>query len=155
MAIRLEDSSTAIWLLGITTAGLLTTTVSTGVPQTLFLNNGGLSWQIGVNTGGLLTSTNVTSGNYPASVTLEDISGGLWALSVTFAGLLQTGPGMALPWVQNGFGAGTDNSIVGGGGGFLAYPQPIVIDGPINFQYNSSTPQGQGNIFSVFNPGRN
>lgn len=27
-------------------------------------------------------------------------------------------------WYPNGLGAGTDNDIVGGGGGFMSYPQP-------------------------------
>jgi hypothetical protein len=31
---------------------------------------------------------------------------------------------MPTPWVPNGYGAGADNSVVGGGGGYMAYPQP-------------------------------
>lgn len=68
-------------------------------------------------------------------------------------------------WVQNGFGAGTDNRIVGGGGGFLAYPQPpnpVGVGpeangqfGPINFTYSSSATPILGNYFTILNPGRN
>ena len=68
-------------------------------------------------------------------------------------------------YVPNGFGAGTDNRVDGGAGGFMAIPQPPnpVGVGPeangqfgaLEFTYDSSTPAGAGNIFSISNPGRN
>lgn len=69
-------------------------------------------------------------------------------------------------WQSNGFGAGTDNQIVGGGGGYMAYPQPQVPAngvgpeadgqfGSLTFTYDSSTSAGKGNQFSIQNPGRN
>jgi hypothetical protein len=71
-----------------------------------------------------------------------------------------------MTWQTNGWGAGTDNSVVGGLGGFMAYPQPPAngifttpeqneLCGPLTFSYNSSTPSGQGNIFVISNPGSN
>jgi hypothetical protein len=35
-------------------------------------------------------------------------------------------------WVPNGAGSGRDNSIVGGGGSFMAYPQPPSPSGLFN-----------------------
>lgn len=70
-----------------------------------------------------------------------------------------------MAWVPNGGGAGTDNRVVGGQGGFMAYPQPPnpVGVGPeangqfeaLNFTYDSSTATAAGNIFRIENPGRN
>lgn len=72
---------------------------------------------------------------------------------------------MALPFVPNGYGAGTDNTAVGGLGGFMAYPQPPspVGKGPeangqfqaLNFTYSSAATPSQGNYFVILNPGRN
>jgi hypothetical protein len=69
-----------------------------------------------------------------------------------------------MAWQNNG-GIGVDNSIAGGGGGWMAIPQPPnpVGAGPeangqyerLVFSYDSSTPQGKGNIFQILNPGRN
>lgn len=68
-----------------------------------------------------------------------------------------------MAWVQNGYGAGTDNSVVGGAGGFMAYPQPPLPTGQyttpetngqfgsLNFTYDNN----MGNRFVIVNPGRN
>lgn len=70
-----------------------------------------------------------------------------------------------MTWVPNGFGAGTDNSAAGGGGGYTAIPQPANPASGVGpeqngqfealvFTYNSSTATALGNIFTINNPGR-
>lgn len=73
------------------------------------------------------------------------------------------------PWMPNGWGAGTDNSIVGAGGGFVAYPQPPTPGGfssaaqppntfpekngqfgPVSITVNNTI----GTFFVISNPGR-
>lgn len=66
-----------------------------------------------------------------------------------------------MAWQNNGYAAGTDNSVAGGQGGFVAYAQPpvptnvIVVPeswgqyGPLNFTYTSG---GLVN-FIINNPG--
>lgn len=164
MAILLQDSSSGIWSLGVTTGGLLTTTSVSGLPRTLFINVAGLqSWQIGVTTGGLLTSTLVTfAPNRVQFIVLKDSSEQNWTLSVLQGGLLQTEFGGNLPWVPNGTGAGTDNSEVGGDGGYMAYPQPLQSGvtsinpeqngqcAPLTFTFDTNDIE-----FVISNPGRN
>lgn len=169
MIVRLQDSNSQIWVVGVSTSGLLTTTLSSGITQNEFLSVGNLSFQLGVTTGGLLTTTSVPfSASYPTILLFFDTSDVSWEVSVLSSGLLQTTLGSPVfPWVQNGFGAGTDNSIVGGAGGYMAYPQPpspvpsfaipeaVGQFGSLNFSYNSGTSSGAGNVFSISNPGRN
>jgi hypothetical protein len=75
-----------------------------------------------------------------------------------------------MPWSQNGFGAGTDNSVAGGAGGFEAIPQPVTGTPPFNpfAPYLAPIPEWQGqfgsesftylseggNFFTINNPGR-
>jgi hypothetical protein len=124
----LQDSGGGVWLLGVTTQGNLTTTLATGFVTPLVLNSaGGQSFQIGVTTIGLLTSTAVPFSLNPKSIVLTDSSNDTWFLSVNVIGQLQTTQLAA--WQPNGFGADIDNSIVGGAGGYMAYPQPPQPDG--------------------------
>lgn len=72
-------------------------------------------------------------------------------------------------FVPNGLGAGTDNSAVGGAGGYTAYPEPPTPGGfaeasqpPITFpEKNGQFGPGSltylsigGNYFVMTNPGR-
>ena len=70
---------------------------------------------------------------------------------------------MTTPWVPNGFGSGEDNSVVGGGGGYMAYPQPPtglnaafnppednVQEGALEF----TSPASMLCHFTISNPGR-
>lgn len=75
-----------------------------------------------------------------------------------------------MSWVPNGFGAGTDNAVAGGGGGFESIPQPVTGTPPFNSfaPYQSPLPEWQGqfgsesftyiaaggNSFRINNPGR-
>jgi hypothetical protein len=69
-----------------------------------------------------------------------------------------------MAWVTNGGGAGTDNRVVGGLGGFMSYPQPPNPAGvgpeangqfgALNFTYSSGVTPSQGNFFILVNPGR-
>lgn len=72
-----------------------------------------------------------------------------------------------MAWQPNGGGCGTDNSVVGGGGGYMAYPQPPAPGGQFtnnaprsgswNGQFGPVTytfPAGTGIYFSISNPGR-
>lgn len=137
-----------------------------GAPHiSLFLKDANnQAYQINVTTLGTLTATQTSSSSGIASVRIGNSNYGL-AISTT--GNLEVvypfiGPSM---WVPNGFGAGTDNSVVGGAGGFMAIPQPpnpIGVGPEANgqyealvFNYNSGTSQGAGNVFSINNPGRN
>ncbi len=92
-SILLQDSSSGIWLIGVTDAGLLTCTPSSGTPVTVFLNDtNGNSWQLGITTGGILTTTPVPNSSYPASITLTSLYGIPYRLLVTPSGM-----GGALP----------------------------------------------------------
>ena len=171
MNVFLEDSSGVVWLLAVTTGGLLTTTATVvGAAQPFYLSDSsGNTWLIGVTTGGLLTTTQEGPPGQPLFVTLQTIPyQAIFNLSVLTSGLLQTvpaGPVGVAVWEPNGFAAGTDNSVVGGGGGFLAYPQPpfpVGVGpeangqfGPLYFTYDSSTATAKGNMFTISNPGRN
>ena len=77
-----------------------------------------------------------------------------------------------MTWVPNGLGAGVDNSVAGGGGGFMSLPQPPSPGGvfnptgkggsqdngnswnggfgPTNVRFNNTI----GTDFSISNPGR-
>ena len=70
---------------------------------------------------------------------------------------------MPTPWTTNGFGAGTDNSVVGGGGGFMSYPQPptgpnAAFNPPENDlqagSLNFTSPATMLVHFVISNPGR-
>lgn len=166
MSFILEDSSTGKWLLGVNVLGQLTTTSTSGLSTTIFLNFEGIqTWQLGVTTQGLLTTTAVPLVQAPAFIILSDPFDNNWEVSVNSQGELQDQPVGIIIWVPNGFGAGTDNTIVGGQGGYMAYPQPAVPGGPtpeddgqfgpLEFVYNSATATAAGNYFVISNPGRN
>lgn len=163
MTIFLDDGTSVTWRLGVNTGGLLTTTVSSGVPTTLFLSNGSQNYEVGVTPTGNITTTLVGSSSFSNSFILIDSIGNSWALTVLAGGFLQTTFAAEHAWVQNGFGAGTDNSVIGGLGGFMAYPQPPT---PVN---SFSTPEAVGQFgplnitvdnttvdvtFVIQNPGR-
>ena len=87
----LEDSSGGIWGVGITTGGLITTTLLAGTPNTLYLNDSlGNTWQVRISTGGILSTTSVAIGDNPQSIVLIDSLGITWEVSITTGGLLQT-----------------------------------------------------------------
>lgn len=163
MAILLEDSDSVTWVLGVGTDGLLTTTAAPGIARALFINRGGQSWMVGVEPSGLLTTTSVTFSPYRIQfLILTDALDQNWTLSITDDGLLQTSFGGDIFWQPNGYGAGTDNSVVGGAGGYMAYPQPPpsgefttpetdALCGPLFITFNNN----QGNAFSIQNPGSN
>ncbi len=68
-----------------------------------------------------------------------------------------------MTWRPNGFGADTDNSVVGGGGGYMAYPQPPSGPNPVLNPPENNGQFGQlsftfndfkGTFFQINNPGR-
>jgi hypothetical protein len=167
MNIVLQDSSGQNWLVGVDSTGRATTkavTSGAGTPVTLLLQDANsVVWQISVDTRGRLVSTATILAPSPSYLSAE-IDDSKWNLIITTGGQVQTFSPFS-GWVPNGGGAGTDNSVVGGLGGFMAYPQPpnpVGIGpeadgqfGALAFVYDSSTPQGKGNQFVLFNPGRN
>jgi hypothetical protein len=88
--ILLQDSSSGIWLLGVTDGGVPDLTPSSGIPQTLFLNDSvGNSWQVGVTTLGALTATPVTNAAYGTAMQLISPSGYSFGLFLIPAGVSQ------------------------------------------------------------------
>lgn len=64
MSFILQDSSTALWTVGVTDTGLLTTApATTGTVATVILRDSSTStnWQLGITTGGLLTTTSTAT----------------------------------------------------------------------------------------------
>lgn len=128
--------------LGVDVQGRLTTTPypkppsSITIPFFILTDSSGQTWQIDVNSTGQLTTTQVAYNSAAPTFLLLPIpinSGGNVAmLTVSTSGILQTQVGGVTTWVQNGMGAGTDNSIAGGGGGFMALPQPPSPSGAFN-----------------------
>lgn len=77
-----------------------------------------------------------------------------------------------MTWFPNGFGSGADNSVAGGGGGFVSLPQPPSPSGTFNpagkggSQDNGNSWNGQfssltltvnnsiGTFYQISNPGR-
>lgn len=166
MALLLQDSSTNIWSVTSNAVGNLVTSTSSGTaPQFLFLvDSSGQVWQLSVTTGGLLQTTPGVSSDTP-QYAFYDLGGSPnYALYINVLGLLQTKTGQGTGgWVPNGYGAGADNSVVGGGGGFMAYPQPPtgpraafnppeqnLQAGVLNFTFSNGT----GVWFQATNPGR-
>jgi hypothetical protein len=93
MNIFLADSSSGIWLVGVTDQGILTQTPSGGQPTTLTLNDaGGNSWAVTISTGGILQQNPVTNGNYSTSIILESPGGFSFQLVVLTSGVLQQIP---------------------------------------------------------------
>ena len=170
MALLLQDSSGNIWSTTATAGGILVTTPSSGspVPSILFLSDtSGQVWQVNVTTGGLLQQIPGSIFDTPIYQFFDlETTPTNWALYVNTLGILQTKTGFGTGgWVQNGYGAGTDNRVVGGGGGFMAYPQPAtgpranqVPLVPENFGGFGATNEvswnGIGNWFQITNPGR-
>lgn len=67
-----------------------------------------------------------------------------------------------MPWQPNGLGAGSTNADVGGGGSYMAYPQPPTgpnaafnpperngLFGGVTSSFNNGT-----TYFTIVNPGR-
>jgi hypothetical protein len=162
MNIVLADGTGTNWAMGVTSALKIHMEPSAApVSNLALLDTTGIIWQLGVTPIGRLTATPTLSPlSTPVSSAVVGASG--YTIRISTLGTFSLLPN---PWQPNGWGAGTDNSIVGGLGGFMAYPQPpfpVGVGpeangqfGPLVFTYNSSTPQGQGNIFSINNPGRN
>lgn len=167
MSVLLKDSLGNIWSVGATSGGNLTTTPASGspIPPKLFLRNSGFIYQVTIDTVGILHTTPALLTDTPQYAFIDLASSPVdWGLSVNSSGLLQTSHnGMTGAWQPNGAGAGTDNAIVGGGGGFMAYPQPptgpragvVPVEndgqfGPIDI----TVWNGIGNYFVIANPGR-
>lgn len=158
MSLILQDSNLQIWDVSATTGGQTTTTPSVGVPQVLYLvDRNNAVWLLGISTLGLLTTTVALATSHPQFTAVNLTAS--WSLQVNTQGLLQTFPA----WVPNGGGAGTDNRVVGGGGGYMAYPQPPTGPraalyppdkngqfGPLAITVNNGT----GVWFQISNPGR-
>lgn len=169
MSILIQDSIGNTWSITASSIGALTSTLSNGAsePAVLFLRDtSNQVWQVGINTLGELTTTPGSPLDTPQFTTISLGSTPNWNMFVNVFGMLQTGRGGAFgAWQSNGFGAGTDNSVAGGGGGFMAIPQPPTGPkatavplrpenygqfGPTEINFNN----GIGTYFTIDNPGR-
>lgn len=163
----LQDSANIRWKVTATSAGLLVTTVTTQSPvETVYLNYGTTSsWQVLVvqnpanSSEWVLDTTQVTfSRTYPNLLPLYTPANNIFYLVVLSNGRLQTTPG----WMPNGLGAGADNSVAGGLGGYMSLPQPPSPSGGFNVPvewYGQFAPVSQtyfigGNFYTLTNPGR-
>jgi hypothetical protein len=167
MSIAIRDTSGNIWAITATSNGQLSTSLASGSPQPIVLflkDQSSHIWQVGVNTLGELTTVPGVLSDTPQFTAISLGSTPNYNLFINTLGMLQTGKGgVSGAWVPNGFGAGADNSVVGGGGGFMAYPQPPM---GLNAAFNPPENNGQfgplsqtvwngtGNWFQLFNPGR-
>lgn len=166
MAVLLQDTSGGTWAVTANTDGTLVTTMSSGLYSTVRLNDeNGQTWRLGVTVAGLLVTTATSYFPAPRFVNILDSLEQIWVVSVSTDGFLQDILGLpdgVLSWIPNGFGAATDNSFVGGGGGYMAYPQPLqsgVVSinpeqngqcAPLNFTFDT-----EDILFEIVNPGRN
>jgi len=98
----LADGTGALWSLGISDIGVLTTTGGAfGTPGTLILTDttdGTTSWQVGVNNIGVLTTVQVPFGSsYPTVLQMVSASGTQrWTMYLSNLGVLITSPGGAV-----------------------------------------------------------
>lgn len=168
MSILIQDSIGNTWSISANSLGNITTVPSSGtaLPVLFLRDTSNQVWQVGINSLGELTTTPGSPLDTPQFTTISLGSTPNWNMFINVFGMLQTGRGGAFgAWQPNGFGAGTDNSVAGGGGGFMAIPQPptgpkatTVPLVPENYGQFGATQiaynNGIGTYFSVSNPGR-
>lgn len=140
MATILQSADGSKWLLGIDMSGrLITTAVGSGTVTVLHLTDtSGQTWLVRVESSApdRLTTDPISFDSVAPTFLLLPIplgsGGNVGEVTVGTDGRLQTQIGGVTVWVQNGLGAGTDNSVAGGGGGFMALPQPPSPSGAFN-----------------------
>lgn len=144
MAIILQSANTDLWTLGLDIYGRLTTTPfpsalpAQGLTILHLTDSSGQTWLVGVETSfpDRLTTNPISFDSVAPIFILLPIpfgsGGNVGMVTVRTDGRLQTQVGGVTTWIQNGLGAGADNSIAGGGGGFMALPQPPSPSGAFN-----------------------